>query len=286
VASHHLISAEELSRRRETSDPAVVDCRFNLSAPEEGESQYLAGHIPGAVYAHLDRDLSGERTGRNGRHPLPRVEDMAERFSRWGIDASVAVVAYDADSSAMAARLWWMLRYLGHDRVSVLDGGIKAWKEAGLPLRAGREERAPRVFSPRVQASLRVDASQVLDPAGSGIGLLVDARAPERYRGDEEPLDPVAGHIPGAVNHFYATNLDARGRFLPPEELGRRYRALLGGAAPESVVVYCGSGVTACHNLLSMAQAGLTGPRLYPGSWSEWCSDPARPVETGSASSG
>lgn len=280
MPGRHLISVQELLPHIDASDWAIVDCRFNLLAPEEGEAQYLEGHIPRAVYAHLDRDLSGPPSGGNGRHPLPSVEEMERTFSRWGIDGSVQVVAYDVESGPMAARLWWMLRYVGHERAAVLDGGMKAWREQELPL-PGREVRAPRAFVARPRASMRVDASQILDRRSSGIGLLVDARAPERYRGDEEPLDPVAGHIPGAVNHFYQTSLDAKGRFLPPEALRERFHALLGDAAPQSVVVYCGSGVTACHNLLAMAHAKVEGARLYPGSWSEWCSDPARPVETG-----
>ena len=281
MKSQHLIVAEELLPHLGEPDWAVVDCRFNLLAPDEGESQYFEAHLSGAVYAHLDRDLSGPRTGRNGRHPLPSVPEMAARFSRWGIDASVQVVAYDADSGPMAARLWWMLRYFGHDRAAVLDGGMRGWRAAGLPTRAGREERAPRSFTPRLRSSMRVEAAQILERAGSGIEVLVDARAPERFRGEEEPLDPVAGHIPGALNHFYHKNLDPQGRLLSADALREQFRALLGNAAPESVVSYCGSGVTACHNLLAMEQAGLEGARLYAGSWSEWCSDPSRPIERG-----
>jgi len=279
VKGRHLVVAEELLTHLGEPAWAVVDCRFNLLAPDEGESQYFEAHIPGALYAHLDRDLSGPRTGKNGRHPLPSIQEMAKTFSRWGIDESVQVVAYDADSGPMAARLWWMLRYLGHDRVAVLDGGVSAWRAAGLATRAGREERAPRSFTPRLRSSMCVEAAQIFEGAASGIEVLVDARAPERFRGEEEPLDPVAGHIPGAINHFYQKNLDPQGRLLPAELLREQFRALLGNAAPESVVSYCGSGVTACHNLLAMEQAGLEGARLYAGSWSEWCSDPSRPIQ-------
>ncbi|HEY7699526.1 MAG TPA: sulfurtransferase, partial [Vicinamibacteria bacterium] len=228
---------------------------------------------------HLDRDLSGLRTGRNGRHPMPDVETMAERFSRFGIDDTVQVVAYDTSQAQMAARLWWMLRYLGHDAAAVLDGGLQSWKAAGLPLASGRESRAPRNFVARPLESMRIDLPALERERTAH--LLIDARAPERFRGEVEPYDPVKGRIPGARNHPTASSLSADGRFLAPEELRARFLSIVGSRPVDSVVSYCGSGVTACHNLLAMDVAGLEGARLYPGSWSEWCADENRPIERG-----
>ena len=256
----------------------IVDCRFSLAEPDRGEEEYLEGHIPGAVYAHLDRDLSGPMTGSNGRHPLPSVDQMAERFSSWGIDDAAQVVVYDSAGGRIAARLWWMLRYLGHDRVALLDGGLPEWQASQGELRAGREERPRRDFTPQPRRDMVVGTDSVAQH------LLIDARAGERFRGETEPLDRVAGHIPGARNHPTSANLDEQGRFLAPDILRRRFEDVVGTAALESVVSYCGSGVTACHNLLAMEVAGLPGARLYPGSWSEWCSDPQRGVEIGNAS--
>jgi thiosulfate/3-mercaptopyruvate sulfurtransferase len=279
-----LISSKELVPHLEKVGWAVVDCRFHLAEPDRGEAEYLEAHIPGAVYAHLDRDLSAAKTGANGRHPLPSVEEMSHRFSAWGIDSNIRVVAYDADAGQIASRLWWMLRYLGHDRVAVLDGGFKTWWESGLSVLGGREQRASRSFQPEVRPSMRIDINHLLDPEFRKMNLLIDARAAERYRGEEEPLDPVAGHIPGARNHPWQENVDEKGRFLPAPTLRARFASLLGNRPPEATVVYCGSGVTACHNLLAMEQVGIRGPRLYPGSWSEWCADLSRPIETGNVS--
>ena len=269
----------ELAKLLDSDDTVILDCRFDLAAPARGESEYLEAHIPGAVYAHLERHLSAPKTGRNGRHPLPSVEAMSECFSSWGIDGGVGVVAYDAGPGQVAARLWWMLRYLGHERVQVLNGGFNSWKDASLPVRAGRERRARRRFDARPHAEMRIDLTDLLGARGEH--LLIDARDPARYRGDDEPLDPVAGHIPGARNHFWQRNLDERGFFLPPERLRNQYGSLLADAPPEHTVVYCGSGVTACHNLIALELAGVHGAKLYPGSWSEWCADPERPVEMG-----
>ncbi len=274
-----VIRPNELRDRFETEGLVVVDCRFYLSEPARGEAEYLEGHIPGAVYAHLDRDLSGPMTGRNGRHPLPAVDQMVERFSKWGIDDEMEVVVYDIAAGQIAARLWWMLRYLGHDRVALLDGALDGWTETGGSLSAGRETRAPRAFSPRIRGEMRVEAENL-----EGC-LLIDARALERYRGETEPLDPVAGHISGARNKPTSSNLDASGRFLLPGELRNRFEDLIGGRSADEVVHYCGSGVTACHNLVAMELAGIPGAKLYPGSWSEWCADNTRPTETGDEAS-
>jgi thiosulfate/3-mercaptopyruvate sulfurtransferase len=259
----------------------VVDCRFDLADPAAGEAAYAAGHVPGAVYAHLDRDLSGPRTPRSGRHPLPEPATLAATFSRLGIDATTQVVAYDDSGGCYAARLWWLLRWLGHDAVAVLDGGLAAWRAAGQPLSTGAPHVAPRRFEPRVAPRATVDAEVLEGLLEGGAVVLLDARAPERFAGRVEPLDPKAGHVPGARNHPYVRNLGPDGRFLPAAELRERLQERLGGRRPEEIVSMCGSGVTACHTLLALEIAGLGGARLYPGSWSEWCRDPERPVATG-----
>lgn len=254
----------------------VVDCRFDLANPAWGEDQYLAGHVPGARYAHLDRDLSGVKTGTNGRHPLPTVADMAARFGAMGIGARTQVVAYDQDSGMYAARLWWMLRFMGHDAVAVLDGGLARWVAEGGSLQPGRVTPTPAAFvaAPRTDWCLTVQQVAAGEPR-----LLIDARAPDRFRGENETIDPVAGHIPGARNHWFQQNLTEDKRFKSAEELRAQWTADLAGTPPGDLVMYCGSGVTACHNLLSMEVAGLPGARIFPGSWSEWSADPARPVE-------
>jgi thiosulfate/3-mercaptopyruvate sulfurtransferase len=279
-----LISSDELYPHLNDSQWIVVDCRFDLFEPAKGAQDYLQSHIPGAVFAHLEDDLSAAPSGTNGRHPLPAVEDLARLFSKWGIDNGVQVVVYDDRGGGFAARLWWSLRYLGHDSVAVLDGGFPAWQLAGLPTTSGKETNTPAHFKPRVRPEMLVHLDQITPVIGSKEVLILDGRAPERYRGEEEPIDPIAGHIPGAKNRFWEMNLDENGYFLPPEVLRKVFEETLGDVSPQSVIGYCGSGVTSCHNLLAMAHAGLPGVRLYLGSWSEWCSDPARPVETGGES--
>ncbi len=267
--------------RAHLGDPAwaVVDCRFSLADTERGRRAYAEAHIPGAVYAHLDEDLSGPiRPGISGRHPLPDVAAFAQTLSRWGLDASVQVVAYDDFGGGIAARLWWMLRWMGHDAVAVLDGGFPAWQRLDLPTRPGDETRPPRTFTPHPRPAWTVDADTVDARRADPAYRLVDARAAARYRGEDEPIDPVAGHIPGAVSAPFAGNLDADGCFLPPDALRARFDALLAGVPPERTICYCGSGVTAAHNLLALAHAGLGNALLYPGSWSHWITDPTRPV--------
>ena len=259
-------------------DPAwaIVDCRTDLTNPSWGRSTYLQEHIPGALHADLDTDLSAPRTGLNGRHPLPTPEHLASVFSRWGIDEGVQVVAYDAGVDFFAARLWWSLRYLGHESVWVLDGGYAAWQAAGLPTSAGEEVRSPRRFIARPHPEHIQTAPQI-----PGARRLLDARAPERYRGEVEPLDRVPGHIPGARSYEWRRSFGPDARLLPARALRAQLEGALAGVPPDQTVVYCGSGVSASHVLLALAAAGLDGARLYPGSWSEWCADPSRPVAKG-----
>lgn len=257
---------------------AIVDCRHDLSAPEWGAQTYAAGHIPGALFAHLDRDLSSPVGPKTGRHPLPDPEQLAITLGSWGIDRSVQVVAYDQGSGAIAARLWWLLRFLGHERTAVLDGGFAAWQAAGLPVSTGEERPAARRFEATPHPGWVATAEEIAGGLERREIVLVDARAADRFAGRNETLDPVAGHVPGARNHPFTRNLGADGRFLPAQELGTLWRETLGGTSPEAVVSMCGSGVTACHNLLALERAGLAGARLYAGSWSEWCRDPTRPV--------
>jgi thiosulfate/3-mercaptopyruvate sulfurtransferase len=276
-----LIDPASLAPHLDDPEWIVVDCRFDLIDPQRGEGQYLDAHVPGARYAHLDRDLSGSTDGTNGRHPLPSPEQMRQRFSRLGVTAGRQVVAYDADTGIYAARLWWMLRYMGHEPVAVLEGGFRRWVDDGRPIRSGHEAAVPATFvgEPREASRARVaDVERALhDPAQQ----LVDARNSDRYRGVGETLDKVGGHIPGAVNFFWQRNLTSANVFKPAAELRAAWEEVLAGRDPGCVVMYCGSGVTACANLLAMEHAGLRGARLYVGSWSEWSRDPKRPVATG-----
>ncbi|HEV3056606.1 MAG TPA: sulfurtransferase [Vicinamibacterales bacterium] len=275
-----LVSTDTLAAHLGEPGYVIIDCRFALSDTGWGEEQYRAAHIPGAAYAHLDRDLSGVKTGTNGRHPLPDPATLTATLGRLGVANAAQVVAYDQDNGMFASRLWWLLRWMGHDAVAVLDGGFAKWLREQRPTTAGIETHPPAAFSGSARQEMIVDASAV---AGrSRASTLLDARAPERFRGETEPLDRVAGHIPGARNHFFQENIGEDGTFRSPDDVRARIRAAVGGAAPGDIICYCGSGVTACQNLLAMEHAGLTGARLYPGSWSEWCADVARPVETGS----
>ncbi|MBP7423199.1 MAG: sulfurtransferase [Sulfuritalea sp.] len=270
-----LVSTDELAAHPEWR---VFDCRHDLKNTGYGRQAYARGHIPGALFLHLDDDLSGVKTGSNGRHPLPEVAAFARRMSDCGVGDDVQVVAYDNEGGIFAARLWWMLRWLGHERVAVLDGGLAGWKRGKRVLEEAAPVVAPREFVARPR-DLSVSTAQVLADLNAPSMLILDARSPERFRGENETLDPVGGHIPGAVNRFYFDNLDDAGcYFKPAGELRAEFDAILGGRPASAVVQQCGSGVTACHNLLAMELAGLPGSRLYPGSWSEWCADPSRPV--------
>ena len=261
----------------------IVDCRFDLQNDQWGREQYLADHIPGAVYASLNQDMAGPKTGANGRHPLPSIDALAATLGRLGISsgAHTRVIAYDQDSGMYASRLWWLLKYAGHDAVAVLDGGWAKWQREGRPTRSGLETRTTAVFVPAPRHEMQVGVETVDAHLHDSKTLLVDARAPERYEGRVEPIDRVPGHIPGAVNHHYKSNALDDSTLLPPDVLRERFTTLLDGRDPSHAVMYCGSGVTACQNLLAMAHAGLPGARLYAGSWSEWSADPTRPVEKG-----
>jgi thiosulfate/3-mercaptopyruvate sulfurtransferase len=265
-------------------DPSwrVFDCRHDLGNTEYGANAYLKGHIPGALFMHCDRDLSGPHTGSNGRHPLPDVDTLVARLIACGINADTQVVAYDNEASAFAARLWWLLRWLGHDKVAVLNGGLPGWRRAKLPLETTQRAMTPGNFVPHPRPAMVVDTAYVAQHVHQPDMLLLDGRSEERYAGQNETLDPVAGHIPGAVNRFYFDCLDdAAVYFKSADELRAEFADVLGDHPPAHVVHTCGSGVTACVNLLGMEVAGLPGSRLYAGSWSEWCSDPSRPFVTG-----
>ena len=276
-----LIPAEELARRLGEAGLRIFDCRFDLARPASGRRRYEDEHIPGAIHADLNLDLAAPPDGSNGRHPLPAVADFEARLRRWGVRGDSPVVAYDDGNGMYAARLWWMLRWLGHEDVAVLDGGLRRWEQLGLPLDDVEPAPAPGDFVARPAPDRAVDAAAVAAAASDPSARVLDVRAPERYRGEVETIDPVAGHVPGARNHPYTTSLDAAGRFLPRADLRRALEASLDGVPPGRAVVMCGSGVTACHTLLALEHAGLSGARLYPGSWSEWCSDRSRPVRKG-----
>jgi len=278
-----LVSSATLSMHLGDAAWVVIDCRFKLDDVTWGQREYETAHIPGSVYADLDHDLSAAKTGTNGRHPLPDAARLASTFARLGISAGIQVVAYDQDNGMYASRLWWMLRYMGHDAVAVLDGGFAKWIAEGRETRGGVESRPPAAFNGSPRREMVVDAATVASLIASTAAAtrLIDARAPQRFRGDSEPLDKVAGHIPGAANYFFQQNLDANGTFRTPAQLRAQLGGVLGDASPHDVVCYCGSGVTACHNLLAMEHAGLKGAKLYAGSWSEWGSNEHRPVERG-----
>lgn len=279
-----LISTSQLSEHLQDPDWAILDCRFVLTDPGRGETNYNRSHIPGAVYTHLERDLSSPIIpGVTGRHPWPSVEQACETFARLGIDPTCQVVVYDDAGGALAAvRVWWMLRWLGHNAVAVLDGGWQKWVYEEHPVRSGLESRAPRHFiAQQVRPELVVSAAQVDAMRHDPAYRVFDARAAERYRGENETIDPIAGHIPGAYSAPYLDNLGEEGVFRSPDELRTHYQNLLGDIAPEHSAFYCGSGVTSIHNLLALMHAGLGEGRLYAGSWSEWIAPRTRPVATG-----
>ncbi len=277
-----LVSPSVLAQHLNDPSWVVIDCRFDLTDPAKGEQLFREAHIPGARYAHLDRHLSGTKTGANGRHPLPESDEIVRNFSALGIGSHVQVVAYDADSSMYAGRLWWMLRWMGHGAAAVLDGGLARWQREGHAVRGGVESSAAAQFKGAPRRGWRLTVDEVAAGLDNPSRLLVDSRTDERYRGINETLDKVGGHIPGAANYFFQDNLTPDKTFKSPDELKTQWTPILKGHDPKDVVVYCGSGVTACHNLLALEHAGILGVKIFPGSWSEWSVDPSRPVATGS----
>lgn len=278
-----LISAADLAQHIQDDNWIVLDCRNDLANPAAGRAAFDAGHIPAAQFAHLDLDLSDQSPGPNGefrgRHPLPDRDAFIKKLSDWGVNQDSQVIAYDAHGGMYAARLWWMLRWVGHAAVAVLDGGLPAWAGQGLQLSTEPASKPQGNIETRPTLARSASAADILANLKSQERTVVDARAPDRFRGENETLDPVGGHIPGAKNRFFKDNLQADGRFKPAQQLRADFGAL--ASAPDTAIMQCGSGVTACHNLLAMEVAGLSGAALYPGSWSEWCADPSRPVATG-----
>jgi thiosulfate/3-mercaptopyruvate sulfurtransferase len=274
-----LVTAAALAGNVDNLGWVLFDCRHELANPEFGPKAYAESHIPNARFAHVDRDLSAPLTGSNGRHPLPDARRFGDWLGRMGVESSKQVIAYDHAGGGYAARLWWMLRWLGHDRVAVLDGGWDAWVNAGYPVPREIPQPIPAHFALRPRDAW-VDARSVLAHLDRPDMLLVDARSSERFHGRNETIDPVGGHIPGARNRFFKDNLDPLGRFKPAAQLREEFLQVLGTARPVTVVHQCGSGVSACHNLLAMEIAGLSGSKLYPGSWSEWIADRSRPIAT------
>lgn len=279
--SDNLLTTAQLNDLIQTGNCTVVDCRFDFIFKNKGRSDWLAGHIPGAFYAHLDDDLAAPVVDHSGRHPLPSPSDFAHYLASIGWSPGKLLVAYDAGSNAISARLWWMMRYFGQPS-ALLDGGLAAWEDAGLPLASGETRvTASPIENLMPIEPMAVSSELIHDSLGTSGLTVLDARAAERFSGEVENLDSKAGHIPGALNRPFDDNLDERGRFHAPEILKAQFVDALGETAPGKVVHSCGSGVTACHNLFAMERAGLGGSRLYPGSWSEWIRDPHRPVATG-----
>ena len=280
-----IISTHDLAKLIESQSPRVIDCRFNLGDPNWGYENYLLGHIPGALYANLNLDLSAPVGPQTGRHPLPEAKFFLQKLASWGISPEVQVIVYDTAGGAFASRLWFMLRAIGHQQVQVLDGGFPKWRADGYPVNQGPEIISPvnlssvyaSDFNPQMLAATPEIAAAIKDPTMA----IIDARAPERYQGIQEPIDPVAGHIPGAVNRFHGANLTPAGVFKSKELLREELLKVLGDHPAGQAVVYCGSGVTSCHHLIALEIAGLPGARLYAGSWSEWIRDPSRPIAVG-----
>jgi thiosulfate/3-mercaptopyruvate sulfurtransferase len=281
MAYRTLVDTATLAKNLRESDWRIFDVRHDLANPELGREQYAEGHIPGARFVSLDTELSGEKTGTNGRHPLPDPADFMATLGEWGLTPGQQIVVYDSSGGTYAGRLWWMMRWMGHYSVALLDGGFPKWEKEGRPITAEVPHFSPTTYkgAPRV---MHVDAGFIEKNLGKSEVTVIDARASGRFAGIGETIDPVGGHIPGALNRPFAENLAKDGTFKPAQTLAKEFAELLGNRSPKQIVHQCGSGVSACHNILAMEIAGLAGSRLYPGSWSEWCADPDRPVATGS----
>jgi thiosulfate/3-mercaptopyruvate sulfurtransferase len=276
-----LIDAATLSSQLEREDLVLFDCRFELGNAQWGESEYARAHIPGASYLHLERDLSSPITAASGRHPLPDPETFARNLSARGVGERSQIVAYDQGNGAYGARLWWLARWIGLKHVAVLDGGLAAWRAAGLPLESTVRNATSQTLTVKLNSAAALTSEELNDQRQRPGNLLVDARGAERFAGRNETIDPIAGHVPGARNYPFLGNLGPDGKFLSKDELRRRWSTVLGALPPSAVIAMCGSGVTACQNLLALEHAGLSGARLYPGSWSEWIRDPSRSIATG-----
>jgi len=277
-----LISVEGLVQNLKNPDWIIIDCRFWLEDTEKGWRDYKESHVPGAVYAHLDDHLCGQIvSGETGRHPLPSPDEIADRLGSWGVDESSQVVVYDDRGGMIASRMWWMLRWLGHETVAVLDGGIPAWIAEGHPVNNDKPNPEATTFIPNIQTAMVFTAEDILLHFGDVGHLLIDSRAPERFRGEVEPIDPIAGRIPGAQNHFWSDNLTLNSHFKIKDVLRGRFSSIFGDIPSANVTFYCGSGVTGAHNVLAVAHSGLGMPRLYPGSWSHWITDSERPIVSG-----
>ncbi|MHB8089675.1 MAG: sulfurtransferase [Anaerolineaceae bacterium] len=276
-----LISTLELAEHIKDPNWVLIDCRFDLADKEWGAEEYEELHIPGAVYADLEKDVCGPITPTTGRHPLPEPKEFIATMQRLGVNQNSQVVVYDTTGGGMAGRLWWQLKFYGHDKVALLNGGLPKWLSEGRDTTEGVESNPVGDFTGTPDNNMMVTTDEVKAMLGSKVNAIIDARAPERFRGEVEPIDTVAGRIPGAVNRFYNDNLDKNGLFLPAESLKTAFATLLNGFRPQEAVAYCGSGTTACHNLIAMAYAGLPLPRLYVGSWSEWIRDAKNPVGLG-----
>lgn len=275
-----LISATNLQQNLDNPDWVIVDCRFSLACTDAGRVAYRHGHIPNARYAHINKDLSSEIKSYTGRHPLPDFSLLAKKLGDWGINNNTQIVVYDDAGGAFAGRLWWLLRCLGHDKCAVLNGGIKHWQKLKFPVTTILPRIKAGIFRPYLNTNLWLNAPQLENALAQKKICLIDARTPERYRGEQEPIDPKAGHIPYAINRPLQSNLGADGLFLPAEVLHSQFRLLTGATAPKQVVHYCGSGITACHNLLAMEYSGLKDSRLYAGSWSDWIVNKNRLIAT------
>ncbi|HSM25390.1 MAG TPA: sulfurtransferase [Anaerolineaceae bacterium] len=272
------ITCEELFSNYQSDDFVIIDCRFDLSDPSWGFHDYLKAHIPKAIFADLDNDLSGEKNEFTGRHPLPSTKDFVNTCSSWGIDSSKKVIVYDTSSGSFAARLWWMLNYYGHSNVAILEGGFPAWIKLGFPVEAGKVTSKPSQFSGTTNKNMLVTTSEMEEIIQTKNKRIIDARSPERYSGKEEPIDKIAGRIPNSINFFHQNNLTEEGNLLPHIDLLTEYDQLLGQSSSQEVVMYCGSGVTSCFNIAVMQHIGKGIPRLYLGSWSEWITNPNNPI--------